>query len=251
MEMESEMGVSSMLDELKNTWKTVVGRGYEECSSLSEALATRDLYDALNSNQPDRLRDALNRGANPYHQATPHWEPALVHILRLNSSYTGKLDYMRPLVEAGGDFDRLRESYKSKNPLGPNASHLDGRILSLGHVNFKEGDQECAAFLLAHLMKYDLEKGRSYTLPVDSALAGIKLNSPPHLQEVICWRAVKSMTENQRALVEYVHNSTDPAAEFLRSHADHPDAWQWMTEMNPINPRYIKPSKEFMKPSSI
>jgi hypothetical protein len=254
------VGSDSLFGKLKRIWDNVRGnrRNLEQdilptktqnaLSSLMEdwsnpVAATEELYEGLRKNQPDLVRKALNRGADPYnHQGNRFRDPALIQIIELNSCYTEKLDYVRPLVEAGGDFDQLRQSFKSS--FNASAPRLDRSILSLGSLNFREGDKECAAFLLANLIAYDLEKGRSYTLPIDSVLAGIGPALPTTRdEETSRWNAAQAMTENQHALVDYVSRSGDPQAVFLRAHADHPDARQWMVRMEPIHPdNYSRPT---------
>ena len=147
----------------------------------------------------------------------------------LPSLYPNKLDYVRPLVEKGVDLSCSRWK-------GSPEPFIE-RVLVIGYQNYLEGDQECAGYLLAHLVAGDISSGNAYDLEaiISKIFLGIGTIPGDPVGENSRIQFAKAITRNQHALVDYVATSTDPIATYLRSREDHPSSDAWMKKIDPVN----------------
>lgn len=209
-----------------------------------------DLLRALYTKNPEQLANSISRGADPDCKTAFQEEdimlPPLLEIIIYHAlSFPNKLDYIRPLVQGGpnggADLSFLRKCCTTMP--------LDNAVLRLGFLSYKEGDKECAGFLLAHLIALDIADGHDYDFnalinAVFGGIGGVSKNTAAGNMRA---EAAAIITQNQHALVEYVNSSNDPVALFLKSQKTHPSSFAWMTKMGSVNPDdYSRPSPEFI-----
>lgn len=158
----------------------------------------------------------------------------------LPSRYPNKLDYVRPLVEKGADLLALRRQN------GPES--FTESVLYMGFQNYREGDEKCAAYLLAHLVADDISRGETYDLKdiLSKIFATVGGSLPNNDDDRVRVQYAEAITQNQHALVDYVATSQEPVATYLRSQEDHPSSDAWMKKIEPIqHESYPRPTQAY------
>lgn len=163
-----------------------------------------------------------------------------------------KLGFARLLVENGASILKAKESIGYANLFTLGSGGYGDR--------YQEGDEKCAAYLLAHFIAMDIEDSGKFDLEFWMKRSIPYQDSYDTKTKIVdnSYRinTVKCIIRNQNALVDYIASSEDDVARYLRELENHPSAAAWMQKADicdvlkshppaPITLSYKVPYKEY------
>lgn len=179
------------------------------------------------------------------------FNPLRSMIVHSGQEIPHKLGFARLLIENGACILKAKESIGYANLLTLGSGYGD---------LYQEGDEACAAYLLAHFISMDIEDSGKFDLEFWMKRSIPYQDSYDTKTKIVdnSYRinTVKCIIRNQNALVDYIASSEDDVARYLRELENHPSAAAWMQKADicdvlkshppaPITLSYKVPYREY------